>query len=147
VQVEKARVEAKVAEINATTEEKRRLSQVAKAETEAQVLKRRTKAEVERQRLLARRDVERQRDLNRVDLEKQAKLKELEVKKQKDLDQAQIAKEKELAALTAGNPSYAAFVVNRELASKVQIAVLPLGTESSVLGSMIQNSLGGVSKR
>ena len=147
VQVEKARVEAKVAEINATTEEKRRLSQVAKAETEAQVLKRRTKAEVERQRLLTRREVERQRDLNRVDLEKQAKLKELEVKKQKDLDQAQIAKEKELAALTAGNPSYAAFVVNRELASKVQIAVLPLGTESSVLGSMIQNSLGGVSKR
>ena len=59
----------------------------------------------------------------------------------------QIAKEKELAALTAGNPAYAAFLVNRELASKVQIAVLPLGTESGVLGNIIQHSLSGGSKK
>jgi hypothetical protein len=32
--------------------------------------------------------------------------------------------------------------VNRELASKVQIAVLPLGTESGVLGNMLQSTLG-----
>jgi hypothetical protein len=147
VQVEKAKIEGKVAEINAQTENKRRLSQVAKAETEAQVLERRTKAEVERQRLLAQRDVERQRDLNRVELEKQASLKDLELKKQKEFDQVQIAKEKELAALTAGNPAYATFLVNRELASKVQIAVLPLGTESGVLGNIIQHSLTGGSNK
>ncbi|HSB71999.1 MAG TPA: SPFH domain-containing protein [Candidatus Methylomirabilis sp.] len=147
VQVEKARIEGKVAEINAQTEDKRRLSQVAKAETEAQVLERRTKAEVERQRLLALREVERQRDLNRVELEKQANLKDLELKRQKEFDQVQIAKEKELAALTAGNPAYASFLVNRELASKVQIAVLPLGTESGVLGNIIQHSLRGGSQR
>jgi hypothetical protein len=147
VQVEKARVEAKVAEINAATEEKRRLSQVARAETEAQVLERKSKAEVERQRLLARQEAERHRELNRVELEKQTNLKELEVKKQKELDQVQLAKEKEQAALTVNNPAYAAFLVNRELASKVQIAVLPLGTESGVLGNMIQQSLGGGSSR
>ena len=147
VQVEKAKIEGKVAEINAQTEDKRRLSQVAKAETESQVMERRTKAEVERQRLLTQREAERQRELNRVELEKQANLKDLELKKQKEFDQVQIAKEKELAALTAGNPAYAAFLVNRELASKVQIAVLPLGTESGVLGNIIQHSLGGGSKK
>lgn len=136
VQVEKARVEGRVAEINAQTENKRRLSQVAKAETEAQVLARRTKAEVERQRLLAKQEAEKRRELNRV-----------EIDKQKEFDQAQIAKEKALAALTAESPSYASYLVNRELASKVQIAVLPLGTESGVLGNMIQNSLGGSSQK
>jgi hypothetical protein len=35
--------------------------------------------------------------------------------------------------------------VNRELASKVQIAVLPLGTESGVLGNMLQTTLGATS--
>ncbi len=136
VQVEKARVEGKIAEINAQTEDKRRLSQVAKAETEARVLERRTKAEVERLRLLARQEAEKRRELNRVEIEKQ-----------KDFDQAQLAKEKALAALTAENPSYAAYLVNRELASKVQIAVLPLGTESGILGNMVQNSLGGLSQK
>jgi len=147
VQVEKARIEGKVAEINAQTEDKRRMSQVAKAETEAQVLERRAKAEVERQRLLARQEADRLRKLNRVDLEKQTALKDLEVNKQKDLDQVQIAKEKELAALCAENPTYASFLVNRELASRVQIAVLPLGTESGALGNIIQNSLGGVGQK
>ncbi len=147
VQVEKARVEGKVAEINAATENKRRLSQVAKAETEAQVLERRTKAEVERQRLFARQEAEKRRELNRVEMEKLNNLKDLEVKKQKEFDQVQIAKEKALAALTAENPSYASYLVNRELASKVQIAVLPLGTDSGVLGNIIQNSLGGSSQK
>ncbi|HEY7676226.1 MAG TPA: SPFH domain-containing protein [Candidatus Methylomirabilis sp.] len=147
IQVEKARVEGKVAEINAATEDKRRLSQVARAETEAQVLERRTKAEVERQRLLARQEAEKRRELNRVDVEKQNQLNDLEVKKQREFDQVQVAKEKALAALTAENPSYATYLVNRELASKVQIAVLPLGTESGVLGGMLQNSLGGLSQR
>jgi regulator of protease activity HflC (stomatin/prohibitin superfamily) len=64
VRVERARAEGRVAEINALTEDKRRLSEVAKAETEARVLDRRTKAEVERQRLLTRQEVERRQELN-----------------------------------------------------------------------------------
>ncbi len=147
VQVEKARIEGKVAEINAQTEDKRRLSQVAKAETEGQVLERKTKAEVQRKRLLAQQEAERHRELNRVEIEKENNLKDLEVKKQKELDQVQIAKDKDIASLVAQHPSYASYLVNRELASKVQIAVLPIGTESGVLGSMIQNSLGGQSQK
>jgi hypothetical protein len=145
--VEKARVEAKVAEISAATEEKRRLTQVAKAETEAQVLERRTKAEVERQRLLTQQEAAKQRELNRVELEKQTHLKDLDLKKQRELDQVHLAKEKELATLVAGNPTYAAYLVNRELASKVQIAVLPAGTDSGVLGSLLEGSLGVSSKK
>lgn len=75
-----------------------------------------TKAEVERQRLLAQREVEKQRELNRVDLEKQTSLKDLELKRKKEFDQ-------------------------------VQIAVLPLGTDSGVLGNIIQHSLTGGSKK
>ena len=55
-------------------------------------------------------------ELNRVDIDKQ-----------KQLNQVAIAREKALAALTGENPTYAAYLVNRELASKVEIAVLPLG--------------------
>ena len=131
VRVEWARAEGRVAEINAQTEDKRRLSEVARAETEARVLDRRTKAEVERQRLLTKQEVERRHDLNRVDVDKQRKL-----------DEVAVAKEKALADLTAANPAYATYLVNRELASKVQIAVLPLGTESGVLGNMLQSTLG-----
>src|SRR5262245_6347178 len=134
VRAERARAEGRVAEINAQTEDKRRLSEVARAETEARVLDRRTKAEVERQRLLTRQEVERRQELNRVDVDKQ-----------KQLDQVAVAKEKALAVLTAENPTYAAYLVNRELASKVQIAVLPLGTESGVLGNMLQTTLGAAS--
>ncbi len=120
VRAERARAEGRVAEINAQTEDKRRLSEVARAETEARVLERRTKAEVDRQRLLTKQEVERRQALNRVDVDK----------------------EKALGDLTAANPAYAAYLVNRELASKVQIAVLPLGTESGVLGNMLQSTLG-----
>ena len=147
VQVEKARVEGRVAEISAETENKRRLSQVAKAETDAQVLERRTKAEVDRQRLLSQQEAEKQRELNRVEMEKQNNVKDLEIKKQRESDQVQIAKEKALAALVAENPNYASYLVNRELASKVQIAVLPLGTEAGVLGNIIQRSLGSSSQK
>jgi len=78
--------------------------------------------------------VERRQELNRVDVDKQ-----------RQLDQVAVAKEKALAVLTAENPTYAAYLVNRELASKVQIAVLPLGTESGVLGNMLQTTLGAAS--
>ena len=132
-QAERARAEGRVAEITAQTEDKRRLNEVARAETEARVLERKTKAEVERQRLLTKQEVERRQELNRVDADKQ-----------RQLDQVAIAKEKALALLTAENPSYAAYLVNRELASKVQIAVLPLGTESGVLSNMLQSSLAGM---
>ncbi len=142
VEIERAKVAGKVAEINAEAENKRRLSSVAKAETEAQVLERRSKSEVKRQRLMAAQDAERQRKLNQIELEKVARLKDLEVKKQKEMDDLAAARDRETAKLFTVNPSYASFLVNKELASKVQIAVLPLGTESGVLGNIIQGAIG-----
>lgn len=50
-----------LAEIHVQTEEKRRLSQVARAETAAQVLVRKSQAEVGRQKLLAQQASEKQR--------------------------------------------------------------------------------------
>jgi hypothetical protein len=41
----------------------------------------------------------------------------------------------------AENPSYASFLVSQELASKIQIAVLPVGTDNNVLSSLLQSSL------
>lgn len=59
-----------------------------------------------------------------------------------DLEQAKAAQGQAQAALTAENPSYASYPMNSELASKVHIAVLPLGTESGSLGNMLQPSWG-----
>jgi hypothetical protein len=131
IEIEKARVAGRVAEINAQAENKRRLTALAKAETEAQVIERRAKAEAERQR-----------KQSEVDLERSARLKDLEVKKQKELDELPAARDREAARLFASNPAYASFLVNKELASKVQIAVLPLGTDSGVLGNLVQGALG-----
>lgn len=142
VEVERAKVAGKVAEINAEAEKKRRLSSVAKAETDAQVLVRQAKSEVQRKRLLTAQEVERQRKLNEIELEKVARVKDLEVKKQKELDDLAVARDRETAKVYAANPAYASFLVNKELASKVQIAVLPLGTDSGVLGNIIQGAIG-----
>jgi hypothetical protein len=141
VEIERAKVAGKLAEINAEAEKKRRLSSIAKAETEAQVLVRQAKSDVQRKRLLTAQDVERQRALSEVELEKAAKLKDLEVKRQKELDDLAVARDRETAKVYAANPAYASFLVNKELASKVQIAVLPLGTDSGVLGNIIQSAI------
>jgi hypothetical protein len=106
------------------------------------VLERRSKSEVERLRLVAAQEAERQRKLNEIELEKSARLRDLEVKKQKELDELAVARDREMAKVYAANPAYASFVVNKELASKVQIAVLPLGMDSRVLGNIIQGAIG-----
>jgi regulator of protease activity HflC (stomatin/prohibitin superfamily) len=142
IEIEKAKVTGKVAEINADAEKLRRRSSVAKAETEAQVLKRKARAEVERQRMLNAQDAEQRRKLNQIELEKVARLKELDVEKQKQLDDLALIRDRETAKIYAANPAYASFLVNKELASKVQLAVLPLGTESGVLGNLINGAMG-----
>jgi hypothetical protein len=146
VEIERARVAGKVAEINAQTEDKRRLSSIARAETEAQVMERQAKSEVKRRRMLTAQEVERQRKLNVIELEKVARLKDLDVKKQQELDDLAVARDQKTAAVYAANPAYASFLVNKELASKVQLAVLPLGTESAVLGNLIQGAIGSGKK-
>jgi hypothetical protein len=152
VQLKKAEIEAKVSEINAKTEDKRRANAMAKAETDSQIDERRAKTEATRAKLLAAAEAERQRGLVKVRLEEQKELKELDVQKQRDLDRASVDKQRDLdraaiekdqaqAQLCATNPAYASFLINRELASKVQIAVVPLGTDANFLGGLLQNSM------
>ena len=163
VTLKRAEIEARVAEINTKTEDKRRANALAKAETDSQIDERRAKteaarakllaaAEAERQKLLAAAEAERQRGLARVRLEEQKELKDLEVQKQRDLDRASVDKQRDLdraaiekdqaqAQLCVASPAYASFLINRELASKVQIAVVPLGTDANFLGGLLQNTV------
>jgi hypothetical protein len=39
------------------------------------------------------------------------------------------------------NPAYASFMVNKELASKVQIAVLPSGSDANVFGDLLKQGI------
>jgi hypothetical protein len=47
----------------------------------------------------------------------------------------------EFANVVQKNPSFASFLVNRELASKVQIAVLPTGSDSNVFGDFLKQNI------
>lgn len=76
-------------------------------------------------------------------LEEQKALREQEVQKQREIDMLAIEKDKTIAQLCATNPSYASFLINRELASKVQIAVLPTGADTSFLTSLMPAVAGG----
>ncbi len=142
VAIKKAELEGQVAEINAKTEDKRRQNMLAKAETDAQIGERNARAEAMRQKLLAEAEAGRKRELAKVEQEDRKALKDLDVERQKELDQLALEKEKAVAQICATNPTYASFLVNRELASKVQIAVLPVGTDSTFLGGLVQNAMG-----
>ena len=86
-----------------------------------------------------------------VQLKNQRDQKLLEVKHQRDLDMAEIEKQKQMeglefdqdmkmAKLCTENPAYANYMVNKELASKVQIAVLPSNQDASVFSGLLNNS-------
>jgi hypothetical protein len=129
VEIKQAEVQGKVAEINAKAEEHKRLASVARAETEALVSERKGKAEAENER-----------QLTKVRLEEQKATRDLDVQKQRDLDAVALEKDKAIAQLCTTNPSYANFLISRELASKVQIAVVPTsGENGNFLGGLLQN--------
>jgi len=140
VQIKNAEVEGRVAEISAKAEDQRRLSEVARAETEAQISDRKAKADAARERMMGEAQADKERQMAKARLEEKKALKDLDVQKQKEMDQAELDKEKTMAQMCATSPSYANFLINRELASKVQIAVVPLGSDSSFLGGLLQNA-------
>jgi hypothetical protein len=129
VEIKQAEMEGKVAEINAKAEEHKRLASVAKAETDALVSERKGKAQAENER-----------QLSKVKVEEEKAIRDLDVQKQRDLDTVALEKDKAIAQLCSTNPSYANFMISRELASKVQIAVVPTnGDSSNFLGGLLQN--------
>lgn len=130
VQIAQEEANARIRDIQARTEERNRAAELAKAETEVQI-------EAKKAVIAA----DRQRQLNEVEIEKVAKLQGLELLKQKQNDSVEVERHSTLARVYAENPNYATFVVNKELASKVNIAVVPAGANPSVFDNLINGTI------
>ncbi len=152
VAIAQAESAGRLQKIQAETEKSRRASELAKAETTAQVTRLQARAEADRQRELAKAEADRQHELAKVEVDRQKALKSVEAGHKRELEQVQIDKQKqldkveferqiELAKLCTENPTYAAFLVNKELASKVEIAVLPTGADANVFGNILNQRI------
>jgi len=140
VRIVEAKMEGDVSKINAETEELTRLQTLARAETQAQVIKLNAAAEAEKNKIMAAAEAERLKMIAAVDLDKASQYKEQEIMKEKEMNALALAKEKDLALLCANNPKYASFLISKELASKVQIAVLP-SEDGGIFNSMLQQQM------
>lgn len=129
IQVAQEEANARIRDIQASTEERRRAAEVARAETEVQIEAKKT--------VIA---TDRQRQMNQVDIERATQQQELELKKMREKDEAEILRSRELAKVYVDNPVYAGFVVNKELASKVNIAVLPAGQDQGILNHFLEQN-------
>jgi len=138
VAIEQARMEGKLQEIKARTEEIRRKTELAKAETQRQVTEKESFAQARKAELLAEAEVTKVRALKKAESDHQRDLEMIEVEKKKAMDQVGIDKELEIAKICANNPTYASYMVNKELASKVQIAVLPSNVDGNLFGELMR---------
>lgn len=141
VAIAQAESEGKLQQIKAKTEESRRASELAKAETKSQVARMKAKDDAERKRLLAKADLEQKTDLKNMEIQRQRDMEQIQIDKQSQLDKIAFQNQLELAKLCTENPVYASFLVNKELASKVEIAVLPTGTDPNVFGNILNNTM------
>lgn len=140
VAMAQAEMDAKVQRIKSETEKSIRLNRLAKAETQKQVAKLEAESEAQRRKLLAKADLEQKEDLKDLDMKKQRELDKIAFEKEERLTQLQFDQELKMAQLCSENPGYATYMVNKELASKVQIAVLPNNQDGSVLNSLLSNT-------
>ena len=138
ISIEQARMEGKLQQIQAQTEEIRRKTELAKAETQRQVAEKQSYAEARKAELLAEADVTKVRALKKAEADHKRELEMIEVEKQRAFDKAGLDKELEIAKICAKNPTYASYMVNKELASKVQIAVLPANVDGNIFGELLK---------
>ncbi len=152
VTMAQAEIDAKVQRINAETEKSIRENRLAQAETQKQVSKLETQAQAERMERLAEVELKKQREMKKLEiqqqserdrlaLEKQQKQDQLAINKQKGLDELVMNQDLQMAKICAENPAYANYMVNKELASKVQIAVLPSSGDASVFSGLLNNGM------
>ena len=163
VRIAQAEANSRLEKIKAATEENVRASQLAKAETEKQVSRLKAESESEKQRIsaLAKLDNERamlelkrqnvqanqilelEHDQKKNDLalanQRAIELQKMELSKQQRTDDFNF--EVDFAQLCSNNPSYANYLVTKELASQVEIAILPTGSEMGVFEDMIKTSM------
>jgi len=148
-QKEKAKADGKVAivqaeaagrlqEIQAETEKSQRAIQMAKAETQNRVALLKTENEAKRNRVLANAELDRQEALKNLDIQRLREVDKLAIEKQKQLKLDELEHEMRFAKLCSNNPTYASYLVNKELADNVQIAVLPTNaTDQNVFSDLI----------
>ena len=129
VQIAQEEANARMRDIQASGEERRRAAEVARAETEVQI-------EAKKAVIAA----DRQRQMNQVDLEKATQHQALALEKVRQSDEAEILRTRELAKVYSENPNYGGFVVNKELAAKVNIAVLPANQDQGVLSRFLEQT-------
>ena len=140
VQIAQAKAQGKLQKIQAETEKNRRKIELAKAETAKQVQKMEAQAEATKLKLLAKADLEKKRDLKNLDIQKQKDLEQIKIDKQRQMDRVAFEQQIELAQLCADNPNFATFLINKELASKVEIAVLPTGSNPNVFQGLLNQN-------
>ncbi len=141
VEIARAEAEGKVQKIKAATEKVRRKTEIAIAETEAQVARMEAKTEANRKKELADVEVDKARDMKNIEVQKKREMEQIAVDKISKLDKVEFEKQIQLARLCTENPTYASFLVNKELASKVEIAVLPTGGEKNVFENIINHNM------
>ncbi len=141
VDIAQAMMDAKVEKINAETEKSRRRSMLAKAETEKQVAEKRAEADARRQVLMAQADLEKQKGLKSLEIQKQRDLNKASLDHKNDLEQLRFDNDLKMAKLCNDNPVYANYMINKELASKVKIAVLPTGQDASVFDGLLKSGM------
>ena len=141
VAIAEAQSQGRLEKIQADIEASRRRRQLAQAETEKQVAEKRAESEARRLELLALTDLKKQKDLKTLEVQHQGELEMVQVEKQKALEQLAWDQQLQLAQLCADNPSYASFLVNKELASHVQIAVVPNDGSSNMFGNFLQQGI------
>ncbi|MEM9821508.1 MAG: SPFH domain-containing protein [Bacteroidota bacterium] len=146
VDIAKAEAAGKLQRIQAETEKSRRASELAKAETQNQVNQMNAKAEADRRRLMAKADLDNQRALKNLEIQKTRELDDLAVEKQRKLEENKLQREIRFAQLCTENPTFASYLVNKELASKVQIAVLPSDSDPSVFKGILGNAMPSMKK-
>lgn len=149
IQIAQEEANARVRDIQASTETRRRAAEVERAETEVQIEAKKALIAADRQRQMDKVELDKMAQLNEInqkrtretdqaELEKMAKLNELNQQKGLQSNEVELARNRELAKVYVENPTYAQFVVNKELAAKVNIAVLPAGQEQTVLGRFLE---------
>lgn len=141
VAMAEAQAQGRLEKIQADIEASRRRRQLAQAETEKQVSEKQAEAEARRQELLALADLKKQKDLKDLEVQRSRELEMVKVEKQKALEQLGWDQQLQLAKLCADNPNYASFLVNKELASHVQIAVLPSDGSSGMFGDFLKGGM------
>ncbi|MDZ7848239.1 MAG: SPFH domain-containing protein [Owenweeksia sp.] len=152
VNVEQAQLDAKLEQIQASMEESRRASRLARAETEKQVAAKRAESDARRQVLMAQADAEQRTLYADVEVEKTRKLKDLEVERQEELAEVELNKKRlngeiayqadlKMSGLCEQSPAYASYLINKEMAEKVQIAVLPSGKHAQVFDGLLSQTM------